>query len=622
MCGICGIAYPDSRVPDNQALVARMRDALAHRGPDGSGLTALPGAILAHRRLSIIDLEHGDQPMSNEDGSIWVTFNGEIYNYPDLRARLAGRGHRFRTRSDTEVLVHAYEEYGDDFVRHLEGMFAFALLDIPRRRLLLARDHLGIKPLFCAVTDRGLVFGSEIKAVIAGLPNRPGIRPASLQEYLVFRYIAWDRSFYEGVQRLPPGHLAIWEGGRLTLRRYWRPASSADGVALGLSAAAEELGVHLRRAVGNQLISDVPLGAFCSGGVDSGLVTAFAAGQSAERFQTFSVGFDDPAWDETTLARDTARRANAVHHVVTATASGLEEMLRRLIYFHDEPLSHPNSVPLYVLSGLARQHVKVVLTGEGADELFGGYPRYHLARLRWILGGVPGPLRTWGARTLGRLPGHRARKAGFLLEPSLEDAVLLNSAYVQPDVVAALTGSPVTSALDTRRELVSETIVPGDPIGSISRYELLTYLPCALDRMDRMSMAHGLEGRVPFLDVRLVEWGLALPSRLKLGLRTNKRVVKRLARDILSPQIVNGPKSGFGLPLDAWFRGPELRPILDRLRDPGHPAASQFDRAVLQRVLREHEAGAVDHGEILWVVANVYLWCEGPGGEVRAPAVA
>jgi asparagine synthase (glutamine-hydrolysing) len=609
MCGICGIATADPRASIDHDLVVTMRDAISHRGPDGAGIIELAGATLAHRRLSIIDLEHGEQPMTNEDESVWVTFNGEIYNFLELRADLQARGHRFRTRCDTEVLVHAYEEYGDEFVTRLNGMFAFALVDLRRQRMLLARDHLGIKPMFYAHVSGGIAFASEIKGVLPAMRRTPSLRQESLQEYLIFRYVAWDRSFYEGVHRLPPGHLAVWEGGRLALRRFWSPTPTGPQETHGLDDAASSLDSLLDRAVRSQLISDVPLGAFCSGGVDSGLVTAYAA-RGSKGFQSFSVGFDDPAWDETELARDSARRAGAEHHVIISTPGALEQTLRRLIHYHDEPLSHPNSVPLYVLSGLAREHVKVVLTGEGADELFAGYPRYHIARLRGTLDRLPRAARSGAAAILSAIPGHRAAKAARMLPLSVDDAILFNSAYVDPALVAALTGAPVDTALETRRNLVRETLVPGDTTASISRYELLTYLPCALDRMDRMSMAHGLEGRVPFLDIPLVEWGLRAPSALKLGLRSNKRVVKRLASRFLDPRIVRGPKSGFGLPLDAWFRGPELSGIVDRLRDRSHPAAIHFDTAVVDRIARHHASGAADHGETLWLLANVYLWAE------------
>src|SRR5262249_51750450 len=347
--------------------------------------------------------------------------------------------------------------------------------------------------------------------------------------------------------------------------------------------------------------------AFCSGGVDSGLVTTYAA-RGTDGFRSFSVGFEDPAWDETALARDTANRAGADHHVVVATPGALEQVLQRLIHYHDEPLSHPNSVPLYELSGLAREHVKVVLTGEGADELFAGYPRYHLARVRGAREVLPRSVRSGGAAILRSMPGHRAGKAAAQLPLTLADSILFNSAYVDPSTVAALTGGQINGALDARRGLVAETLDGDDAVGSISRYELLTYLPCGLDRMDRMSMAHSLEGRVPFLDIPLVEFGLRLPASHKLGLRSNKRVLKMLARGVLSSRIVSGPKSGFGLPLDAWFRGPELGGVMKRISDPSHPASSNFDAQVLNRIVREHQSGTRNHGEVLWLLANVFLW--------------
>lgn len=609
MCGLCGIALTDIHARADQGVVLAMRDALSHRGPDGAGTLDLPGATLAHRRLSIIDLAHGEQPMSNEDESIWVTFNGEIYNFQELEAQLIGRGHKFRTRCDTEVLVHAYEEYGDDFVNRLNGMFALALYDRRRQRVLLARDPLGIKPLFYAEIEGGLAFASEIKGILPALGRRPGLRAASLQEYMIFRYVAWDRTFYEDIMRLPPGHIGIWEAGQLSLRRYWFPSPSIEQATLTLDEAVRQLGSTLEGAVRGQLISDVPLGAFCSGGVDSGLVTTYAA-RGASGFQSFSVGFDDPAWDETALARDTATRAGADHHVVISRPESLEQVLPRLIYFHDEPLSHPNSVPLYELSGLARQHVKVVLTGEGADESFGGYPRYHVARLRGTYQRLPKSLRATATKAIGLLPGHRADKAAALLPLSLEDSILLNSAYVDPELVARLTGSGVSRAFDARRSLIGETFDERDVIASMTRYELLTYLQCALDRIDRMSMAHGLEGRVPFLDLPVVEFALRLPSSLKLGLRSNKRVLKGLARGVLSEQIVRGPKSGFGLPLDAWFRGPQLGGLLQRISDSSHPASTCFDRATLDTIIREHRSGTRNHGEALWLLANVFLWHE------------
>lgn len=587
-----------------------MRDAIRHRGPDGEGMHVEAGVALAHRRLSIIDLSGGAQPLSNEDGTVWVTYNGEIYNFLEVHDELVKLGHRFRTRCDTEVLVHAYEEWGDGFVTRLNGMFAFAIHDARRGRVLLARDHLGIKPLFYTVRDGTLYFASEVKAILAaGVPARA--RPESLQEYLIFRYIAGANTFFDGVQRLPAGHTAAFERGsdRVIVRQFWTPPTD-EGSPLSLGGAAEALDARLRGSVSAQMMSDVPLGTFCSGGVDSGLVSAFAAHASPHTLQTFAVGFEDSAWDERGLAADTARRIKSDHHVVMAEPNEFLGLLPRLVWHHDEPLSHPNSIPLYQLSRFAREYVTVVLTGEGADELFCGYPRYHIARWRGAVEGLSPSMRAGLAAVAQAGPGHRAVKLSHSFRENLDDAILLNSAYVGPDLVGRLSKGPVDSALDERRALLERARSSAGVVATLSRYELLTYVGCALDRIDRMSMAASLEGRVPFLDVSLVEWGLSVAGRLKLAGRENKRVVKRVAERYLSPSITRGAKSGFGIPLDAWFRSPVFAPLLTKLRDPNHPAADLFDRPTLQRVVDEHVQGTRDRGEALWLLGNVYVWAE------------
>ncbi|HEX6052849.1 MAG TPA: asparagine synthase (glutamine-hydrolyzing) [Gemmatimonadaceae bacterium] len=610
MCGICGLANASPERPVDERRLVAMRDVIAHRGPDGVGIHCAAGVGLGHRRLSIIDVEGGAQPLSNEDGTVWVSFNGEIYNYAELTQRLVRLGHRFRTHSDTEVLVHAYEEFGDEFVRELNGMFAFAIHDLRRNRVLLARDHLGIKPLFYAQSGESLVFASEIKAVLAGLGTRPRLRPEALQEYLIFRYIAGSGSFFEGVSRLPAGHIAVWEKGTLAVRPYWNPPSGRILGASSLEDAAEEVERLLVRSVESQMMSEVPLGSYCSGGVDSGLVTGYASKASPHRLQTFAVGFRDPAWDESALAAGTAKHFGTDHHTVFAEPGEFLDLLDKLVWFNDEPLSHPNAIPLYQLSRVARQSVTVVLTGEGADELFCGYPRYHIARVREALEGLPASARRLLAAGARRSPGHRAAKLADLVGRSVDDGLILNSAYVAPEVVARLTGAPVDGALTERRRLLAEARVSDDDVETLSRYELRTYLGCALDRMDRMSMACSLEGRVPFLDIPLVEHAVRMPTRLKLGRRTTKRVLKQLARRELSADVAGRSKSGFGVPLGDWFRSPVLSPAMDRLRDPSHPAAQYFDRSEIDRLVCEHATGQADHGESLWLLANVYAWQE------------
>ena len=621
MCGICGFAYVDPDRLAEPSRLAAMHESIAHRGPDGLGEYVDAEVALGHRRLSIIDLAGGAQPLPNETRTVWVTFNGEIYNYLELRQELASLGHVFRTRSDTEVLVHGYEQFGPEFVKRLNGMFAFAIYDMPRRRVVLARDHFGIKPLFYAITREGLFFGSEIKAVLAGSGIATQIAPHALTEYLLFRYVAGSRSFFDGVKRLPAAHVAVWERGTLRVTPYWE-APNTTHPDRAAAAPADTLDEYLDAAVRRQLMSDVPLGTFCSGGVDSGLVTAFAASATAGPIHTFSVGFENPAWDETPLARDTATRYGTAHRTLTLQPENIPELLPRLLWHHDEPLSHPNSIPLYLLSRLAREQVTVVLTGEGADELFCGYPRYQIARLRSLLARAPHAALRSLSRLVERLPSHRARLIAELLPHELADSMLLNSMYVSPQMVGALTGEAVGPALEERRSLLHR-VAGDDPLATLSRYEMSTYLGCALDRMDRMSMAASLEGRVPFLDVPLVEWASSLGVRHKMRGAQGKLIVKSLASRRLSKRIAQGPKSGFGLPLGEWFRTGSFRPMVERLLDPSHPAATLFDQRVVRRLVLSHLSGASDEGAALWALINVFTWHEmsaNAGGPLRAVA--
>jgi asparagine synthase (glutamine-hydrolysing) len=611
MCGICGLAYADPTREVPQDRLRRMRLAIAHRGPDGHGEHREAGVGLAHARLSIIDVAGGAQPLSNEDSSVWVTFNGEIYNYQGLMDRLQQNGHRFHTRSDTEVLVHLYEELGPDLVTELNGMFAFAIHDTARKRVILARDHFGIKPLFYAIHDGTLIFGSEVKAVLSGMGVRGETTTEAAHEYLLFRCVAGDRSFFRGVRRLPPGSVAIWEDGKLTIRAYWTPpVHHPDNRFNSLDEAATELETYLDRSVQSQLMSEVPLGTFCSGGVDSGLTTVYAARASSKKLHTFSVGFNDPRWDESALALDTATRVGSEHHVLQADAQHYHDALPRLIWNHDEPLGHPNSVLIALLSAYARERVTVVLTGEGSDEVFGGYPRHHIVRLNGLTSGWPGWMRQGAAWMLRTFGGRRARMLGNHLPLPFTQAVVLNTAFVAPDLVERLTGSAPRDAIAARLKEAESLVVPGNPAASVSRYDQRTYLPCLLDRMDRMTMATGLEGRVPFLDIPLAEWSARLPANYRLGWKSNKRVVKKLAERYLTRGITHGPKSGFGVPVGDWLKTPGWSDYVDRLRDPKHPATAVVDPREVGTVLDAHFAGQAGYSDALWLLLNLYLWHE------------
>ena len=587
-----------------------MREAIAHRGPDGHGQHQAEGVGLAHTRLSIIDVAGGAQPLSNEDGSVWVTYNGEIYNYVALIDQLRARGHTFRTRSDTEVLVHLYEERGPDLVRELNGMFAFAIHDVRRKRVVLARDHFGIKPLYYAIRDGVLYFGSEIKAVLAGMGDDARTTSTAVQEYLFFRCCSGDRTFFDGVHRLPAGSVAVWEDGRLTIESFWTPRLPKPATVHSLEQAADELESRLDASVRAQLMSEVPLGAFCSGGVDSGLTSWYAARGSRHRLHTFSVGFRDPEWDESSLARDTAGRVGSEHHVLIADAQDYHDALPRLIWNHDEPLAHANSVLIALLSEFARKTVTVALTGEGSDELFGGYPRHHIVRANALAGRAPAWMRHAGAALLSGLGGRRGRMLADHLPLPFAEAVVLNTAFASPEQVERLTGSAPSAVLQARMAEAESLAVPGDPVASISRYDQRTYLPCLLDRMDRMTMASGLEARVPFLDPDLAEWVSGVPAHFRLGRLDNKRVVKHLAARYLSRNVTHGPKSGFGVPVGDWLRTPAWSDFADRLRDINHPATSVVDGAEVRALLEAHLTRRADHSSVLWLLLNLYLWHE------------
>lgn len=610
MCGICGVAHADPSIPVSSSTLSRMRASLAHRGPDGFGEHILNGVGLAHTRLSIIDVVGGRQPLCNEDGSVWVTFNGELYNYKALRDQLRARGHTFKTDSDTEVLVHLYEEDGPSFVRRLNGMFALAIHDVREQRVVLARDHFGIKPLFYSVQDESLVFGSEVKAVLAGRQSNAETTSTLVQEYLLFRCCTGDRSFFSGVKRLPPGSIALWQGGRLSLETYWTPPAPRVADHISLDEAASSLEALLAASVQSQMMSEVPLGTYCSGGVDSGLTSVYAARYSTQRLQTFSVGFRESLWDETPLARDTARRIGSDHHVLVADATAYVNSLPKLIWNHDEPLGHPNSVLIALLSAFARQHVTVVLTGEGSDELFGGYPRHHVARMNALVQNWPMWLRAGGANAFRRLGGRRGGLLADSMSLSFPEAVVMNSSYVSPDVVERLTGSAPIDSIETRMREAESLYVAGNPAASISRYDQRNYLPCLLDRMDRMTMASGLEGRVPFLDVSLAEWASGLPAAYRLGAFGNKRVVKRLGERYLSRKITHGPKSGFGVPIGDWLRTPAWSEIVERLRDSRHPATGVVDGREVRALVDAHLSGRQGLSDVLWLLVNLYLWHE------------
>jgi asparagine synthase (glutamine-hydrolysing) len=597
--------YADHRHPCDPQLVAGMRDLVTYRGPDDAGIYVDGPVCLGHRRLSIIDLGGGHQPMTDADSKLWIVFNGEIYNYQPLRDALVAKGFKFRTNSDTEVILQLYAERGERCVEALNGMFAFAIWDTTKRSLFIARDRMGVKPLYYAETTDAFVFGSEIKSLFASGMVSPRLREEALAEYMLFRQVAGSETMFADVHSLPPGCWMTVRDGRARISRYWSPHPPAERPAITHDEALEQLSDLLRDSVRLRLISDVPVGTFCSGGVDSSLVTAIAAQLKNDPINTFSVGFDDPDYDESTYARMVSAHYKTIHHELRLGNVEYSELFPRMVWHNDEPLDFANSVHIYALSKLAKSHVTVVLTGEGSDELFAGYPRYRIPNLARQYGYVPAPLR----RVLSSVTGdHRVRKLERFAAYSPEDALLYNSSYTRPEVAAAAFPRMNGHSLAFRRKCLTESAALS--LDSITRASLLdqeTFLVSILHRQDKMSMAAAIESRVPFMDYRLVEWANRLPVELKVAGGDGKALVKELARTLLPAEVVDRRKSGFGVPLARWFR--EKNGMGERIAAlPDSASADVFDRRYLRRLVTEHTSGQHDHSELLWTALNVTAW--------------
>ncbi len=619
MCGIAGIVRFDPREAVDEARLKRMRDAIRHRGPDGRGLW-LDGSVgLAHLRLSIVDVPGGHQPMSNEDDMVWITFNGEIYNHAALRPGLETAGHRYRTRCDTETILHLYEEEGERCVERLQGMFAFAVWDRGRERLLLARDRLGIKPLYYAVTEQELLFGSEIKAILAAGPGKPTFNADAIPEFLATRFLAGEETFFQGIRKLPPGHTLVWSrAGGPKRRRYWQLPADSDESPAGMEERARDLATRLESTVKSHLMSDVPLGLFLSGGLDSTGVAALMAPMASGRIQTFAVGFDDATSDERPYARLAARAVGAQHHEVVVSPNEFLGALPRLIWHEDEPIAFPSSVALYFVSRLARPHVKVVLTGEGSDELFMGYAWYRLTawnerlgRPYWRL--APRALRRGVRQTISHLPRrlHRYASRTFLaLDPGVR-AVFYENFAVFPDALRRdllLDRRHAESADPYREQLRCFEEAPGSTLDRMSHADLQTYLVELLMKQDQMSMAASIESRVPFLDHELVEHVVRMPARFKVRGFTTKAVLREALRKRVPREILHRRKLGFPVPFGRWAREQFAGQVRDTILGPRASARGLFEPAVLKRLVTEHEAGLANHADRLWLLLNLELW--------------
>jgi len=622
VCGIAGIVHADPRHPVDTELVGRMTAALAHRGPNAQGLQAWRGAAIGHRRLSIIDLVTGDQPIFSEDGRKAVVLNGEIYNFQGLRILLEAHGHRFATRSDTEVIVHAYEEYGVGCVERLEGMFAFALWDDRERRLLLARDRVGKKPLYYAQDGERLLFASELKALLQDGSIKRTVSLEALDDYLSLGAVQAPATILQGIAQIPPAHYLVWQDGDSRVGEYW-DVPRGGVVERSEGQAIEEFSRIFREAVRGRMVSDVPIGAFLSGGVDSSAVVEAMARLSSRPVVTTSIGFREQAFNELEHARTVAQVVGSEHHEIIVEARAAE-VLPRLVWHLDEPFADSSALPTYYLAKAARERVTVALSGDGGDEVFAGYERrYGLnrseARLRrwlpeWLRRGLLGPLgrvypkadwlpRPLRARYFLQNLGTTFERAYFadlsLLRESEKNALL------SPDIRRQLAGHDPFDDFSRHFERTRDL----DPLSRLLYVDLKTWLANdMLVKVDRMSMANGLEIRSPLLDQRVIEFAATVPSGLKYRGRTSKYLLKRYLETRVPRSVIYRPKQGFEIPLAGWLRG-ELRGMADDLLfSPRSLARGYVQADHLRQLWERHQRGIRNHAPEIWSLIMLELW--------------
>jgi asparagine synthase (glutamine-hydrolysing) len=619
MCGIAGfVDGPSCSRPldreSSEALLHRMCAVIRHRGPDDQGVHVTDGVALGMRRLSIIDLSTGQQPIFNEDRTVWTVFNGEIYNFRELRAQLIEAGHCFYTASDTEVIVHAYEEWGAGAISRLRGMFGLAIWDDRTRTLLLARDRVGIKPLYYARIGGRMYFASEIKSLLSAPDSSREIDLEALDHYLSFLYTPRDGSIFQGVSKLPPGHLLTWRNGEAAVSQYWRQPAE-ESFTGSEQDAVTALRAVLREAVQSHLVSDVPVGAFLSGGIDSSVVVGLMAETFGARVKTFSIGFNEPKYDELPYARRVAEHFDTDHHEFVVRPDALS-ILDALITHFDEPFADSSAIPTWYVSQMARRHVTVVLSGDGGDELFGGYERY-----------LPHPrvvqFDRYSPRALRRVAGvaaaglpHGVRGRNFLRHVSRDDRGRYLDAirFFSADDKAALLSADVRSRLrnvDAEARLAAHFApYAGLPWPSqMMHFDADTYLPeDVLVKVDRMSMAHSIESRVPLLDSDVVTFASTLPSRFKLKDGRRKHILKEVAATLVPRDIIDRRKQGFSVPLGVWFRGNVRELFADTLLSSRSLARGYFQAPFVRRLVAEHISGRRDHTLRLWQLVVFERW--------------
>ena len=615
---MCGISGAIARLPQSALanIVGAMNASIRHRGPDGEGFLEARTAAgynvaLGHRRLSIIDLQTGDQPIGNEDGSVQIVFNGEIYNFQELRDDLAARGHVFRTTSDTEAIVHAYEEYGVACVERLRGMFAFAIWDYRNEQLFLARDRFGQKPLFLHRRANELYFASEIKALlhVPGLQRK--VNSAVLADYLTYRYVPGPETLFEGIDKLPPGHTAVWRNGELTVSRYYTaPDAQLPGKPRQSDDLVAEFLHELDEAVRVRMVSDVPFGAFLSGGIDSSAVVALMSRHLDHPVKTFSVGFSESAYSELGYAKVIAEQFKTDHHELEVSQDHLMDELPKLIRHRDAPVSEASDIPIYLLSVEARKSVKMVLTGEGSDEFLGGYPKHVFERYVPAYQAVPGVLRSGLIEPLVHALPYRFRRAKIAIDNLGQG----DWARRMAGWFGAIDADEVPDWLRVNGSAFRTAAVPAaDASASALRrilyFDQASWLPDnLLERGDRMTMAASLEGRMPFMDHQLAAFISRMPDNYRVRGRKTKWVLREAIARLLPAEIVERPKVGFRVPVNEWFKGPMRGYLEDHLRGAGSVTRVYYDDKLLDRTIEDHVAGRQNNEKVLWSLLNLELW--------------
>lgn len=618
MCGIAGL-ITGKEMQDTSSVLHRMTDAIAHRGPDDEGFFETftrdnrHYVGLGHRRLSIIDLSTGHQPIGNEDGSIQIVFNGEIYNFQELRQDLITRGHRFVTASDTETIVHAYEEFGEACVDRLRGMFAFAIWDAKREKLFLARDRFGKKPLFIYEHDGLLLFASEIKSLLACSRIRAAVDRQAIWDYLAYRYVPGPATLFSGIRKLLPGSHAVWERGVLSERRYYSPPDGMPFSADGLPR--DPVGTFLEtldEAVKIRMISDVPFGAFLSGGIDSSAVVGLMARHSSLPVKTFSVGFGEAKYSELGYARVIAQQFATDHHELTVSQDHLMEELPALVRFRDAPVSEPADIPIYLLSKEARHSVKMVLTGEGSDEFLGGYPKHVFERYVGAYQRIPSLLRHGLIEPLVRALPYRFRRA----KTATLNMGLSDKTDRLPRWFGALSRKERDELVAFNHERDQEgggvqfdTLTENSALRRILYFDQTSWLPDnLLERGDRMTMAASIEARMPFMDHKLADYVSSLPDNFRVRGRQTKWILREAMKQLLPAAILERPKVGFRVPVNEWFRGPMRDYLYDHLLSEDSKTQDYYRRNVLERVLKDHVEGRQNHEKLLWCLLNLEIW--------------